>query len=114
MPTSQQNLNISSSLSCLTQASNALHQLIMNEPDLQKANALSDVSRKIDDLATALLQAKYAANDALFQQATVDLNNRANDLKAQEDKIKQIVADVGTAAQILGYIVQAATFIAAL
>jgi len=55
-----------------------------------------------------------AADDATFQATTGELKQQAQGLDQDEDNIKKIVGDVATAAEIAGYVAQAATIIAAL
>jgi len=63
-------------------------------------------------LQRPLLQA--IADDADFANATAALKRQTATLQAEEAYIKTIVVDVGKAAQIVGYIAQALSFIATL
>lgn len=60
------------------------------------------------------IQAQMAADDALFGSATAALKKQSTMLGDMEAEINKYVADVELAAQIVGYIAQAITFITGL
>lgn len=69
---------------------------------------------QLDSFISQMLHAQAAADDADFTNAVVALKQQAATLQTQEDDIKKIVTDVGTAAKIAGYVAQALAFIATL
>ena len=66
----------------------------------------------LDSYLSQLLHTLAIADDADFVKATRALKQQATALAAEEAQIKKVVADVGTAAKIAGYIAQAVAFIA--
>jgi hypothetical protein len=68
----------------------------------------------LDALMTQIGQVQAITDDALFRKETGKLKEQAASLQAKEDKIKSLVNNVHIAAQIVGYIAQAAAFIAKL
>jgi predicted negative regulator of RcsB-dependent stress response len=68
----------------------------------------------LDSFLSQLLQAQAIADDTDFAHAISSLKQQGSILQTEEDDIKKVVADVGTAARIAGYLVQTASIIAKL
>jgi hypothetical protein len=77
---------------------------------MQIANEMTGVQTLISQVA----QAQAAADDVAFAQATAGLTSEATVLTGMETQITKIVADVGLAGQIVGYVVQALALVAKL
>lgn len=114
MPHQDDKQNIGSAIANLRAAEQCLDDVIANTGDPDVLDELNAEYHALNDTITALVQAQTIADDAMFSEATQKLAQQAAALKAQEDHIKKTIANVGTAAKILGYIVQAVTYIGAL
>jgi len=68
----------------------------------------------LDSLLSQLLHAQAIADDADFANAVTALKQQAAGLQVEEDDIKKIVANVAAAAEVAGYMAQAASLIATL
>ncbi len=62
----------------------------------------------LDSYLSQVLNAQMTSDDQLFQTATNALKQQASSLQQEEANIKAIIGDVEVAAQILGFIAQAA------
>lgn len=62
----------------------------------------------IDSYLSQVISAQVTQDDRLFDSATNALKQQASSLQQEEVHIKTIIADVGIAAQIIGFIAQAA------
>ena len=60
------------------------------------------------------MQAQVIADDATFQKAAAALKKEAATLDAQAKAISKIIADIGVAGKIAGYIAQAAAALGSL
>lgn len=62
----------------------------------------------LNSYLSQVLNAQMTSDDQLFQTATNALKQQASSLQQEEANIKAIIGDVEVAAQILGFIAQAA------
>lgn len=90
---------------------------------LQSSRATSDPAtlikinteyQALDSYLSQILNAQATADDQAFESAINALKLQISSLQQEESHIKAIVADVATAAQILGYISQAISVVAML
>jgi hypothetical protein len=114
MPGQDDKQNISSAIANLRAAEQCLDDVIANTGDPDVLDELNAEYHALNDTITALVQAQTITDDAIFARSSQSLTLQAAALKAQEDHIKQTIADVGIAAKILGYIAQAVTYMGAL
>jgi predicted nucleic acid-binding Zn-ribbon protein len=114
MPTPAQQQSITSAIAQIKAAEDALQTAINNTGDPDALNALQQQYQVLNTRNNLLLQAQVAADDATYTTITTTLKTEAATVQAQEAKIKQLIADVATAAKIIGYIAQAASLIAKL
>jgi hypothetical protein len=101
-------------LACIRSAEKALDDLLATTSDVNQLRALNTVYTQLHAVATLLIQAQLAADDMIFEHATASLKAQAAALKASEEALKKISADIGLAGKIIGYIVKAGTLIAVL
>jgi hypothetical protein len=101
-------------LACIRSAEAALDDLLATTAGSARLNALSSIYTQLHAVAALLIQAQLAADDSIFEHATASLKAQTAALKASEDALKKIVADIGLAGKIIGYIVQAGALITAL
>jgi phenylpyruvate tautomerase PptA (4-oxalocrotonate tautomerase family) len=97
---------------------NQLSQLLADLLNAARASTDAVVLMKINSeygavqsIVSQATQAQMAADDDLFAQAIAGLKVQATMLTNMEAQIAAIVADVATAAKIVGYITQAITLI---
>jgi hypothetical protein len=114
MPTPAQQLDVSSAIANVRAAEQLLDNVIATTGDAGVLANLTAAYRVLDGSMTALLKAQTAADDVTFNASTKNLKDQAASLKAQEAQVQKLIADVALAAQIVGYIAQAVTFIAAI
>jgi hypothetical protein len=70
--------------------------------------------QSLDSYLSQVINAQNTIDDQLFQMATNTLKQQASSLQQEQAHIKAIIGDVEMAAQILGFIAQAASFAAML
>jgi hypothetical protein len=114
MPTQAQQLNLSGSISAIHSAEQLLSNVVATSGDPQLLADLTAAQQALDSLLTTLLQAQAAVDDATFNQTTANLKAQAATLKAEEATVQKVISNVALAAQIVGYIAQAVTFILAI
>jgi hypothetical protein len=114
MPTAAQNQAISNAIASIRTAENALLIQGRLTSDPLVATKISNEYNSLDSVLTQLIQAHVISDDATFQQAATALRQESAALNAQAQAISQVVKDIGSAAQIAGYIVQAAGALAKL
>jgi phosphoribosylcarboxyaminoimidazole (NCAIR) mutase len=100
--------------SLIRAAEQLLVQASRASSDPAKLMQINTEYTQLDSFLSQLLHAQAIADDADFASATAALKQQAATLQAEESDIKVIVADVGKAAQIAGYIAQALSLIATL
>ena len=98
---------LSSALGLLVQASR-------ETSDQEMLIRISLEYNQIKSVFDQVLNAQALTDDAVFTKATAAIRDQAQELKNVEEHINKIVADVGMAAKIAGYIAEAATGIAKL
>jgi hypothetical protein len=114
MPTPAQSQAISNAIASIRAAENVLLNQGRLTTDPLVAAKISNEYNSLDSVLTQLIQAQVISDDATFQRAATALQQESAVLNAQANAISQIIKDVGTAAQIAGYITQAATALASL
>ena len=114
MPTLNQQTNVASAIDAIRSAEALLTQQIREATDTLTAVKLTNEYNNLDSYLSQLLHAQNTADDAAFANATAALKSQTGGLQADENSIKDIVADVKTASTIIGYIVQVMGFIAKL
>lgn len=82
--------------------------------DLGKLIKINMEYGQLDSFMSQLLHAQALADDADFARATAALKQQAAALQVEEADLAKVVADVGTAAKIAGYLAQAVSFLATL
>jgi hypothetical protein len=80
--------------------------------DIDELTRLEEAHLQLDGLLTALIKAQEISDDADFAVAAVNLKLLAAELQSDEAGIKKIVGNIATAAQIVGYAIQAAELVA--
>ena len=114
MPTPTQQKSVSQAIRAIRNAEDLLTDQIQATDDTLTCIKLTHEYNNLDSYLSELLHAQNAADDATFTNATKALRDRTEGLRADEEKLKKIIADVATAAKIAGYITQALGFIAKL
>lgn len=114
MGTDAQRQTLLNAVSLLRAAEQLLVQAGRDTSDPTTLMKITNEYNQLDSYLSQLLHAQAIADDAAFASATAALKQQASTLQTEEDDIKKIVADVGTAAQIVGYIAQALSFVATL
>jgi hypothetical protein len=114
MPSAAQSHAISSAIASIRAAENALLNQGRQTTNALVAAKISNEYNSLDSVLTQLIQAQVIADDATFQTAATALQQESAILDTQAAAISQVIKDVATAAQIAGYIAQAATAVAAL
>lgn len=114
MPNDTQRQTLASAVAMIRAAEQALLQAGQNSTDAVELGKINLQYSHLDSLMSQLLHAQAVADDTAFAATTAALKQQAATLQAQEDAIKKIISDVALAAQIIGYITQAAGFIAGL
>ena len=111
MPTLSQQTAVSQAIDAIRNAESLLTEQIQSADETLTAIKLTHEYNNLDSYLSELLHAQNSADDVTFTNATQALQARADGLKADENTIKTIVADVATAGKIVGYITQALGFI---
>jgi hypothetical protein len=114
MPTQEQIQNVNSAVAQLRSAEVLLLQASRRTGDDTRLIQINNEYCLLDTVITQLVSAAAAADDTTFRATTGELKQQAQGLDQDQDNIKKIVGDVATAAEIAGYVAQAATIIAAL
>jgi len=114
MPNNTQKQTLLDAVTAIRSAEQLLMQASRATSDPGTLTKISIEYNQLDSFLSQLLQAQAIADDASFVLATAALKRQATTLQADENDIKKIVADVNTAAQIVGYITQALALIAPL
>jgi hypothetical protein len=82
--------------------------------DAVKLSQIANEATAVQTLIGQATQAQTAADNTQFGQITLSLKSQATVLQGMAAQITAIVADVALAGQIVGYITQALSLIAAL
>jgi hypothetical protein len=114
MPTNAQSQAIGQSIGAIRAAQNALLNQGRQTTDPLAAAKISNEYNALDSVLNQLVQAQAVSDDATFQKTVPALQQESTALDAQAKAISQIIGAVATAAQIAGYLAQAATAIASL
>ena len=112
MPTPSQLQTLTNVISLIRSAEQALVQAGRASTDPVEWGRLNMEYNQLDSFLSQLMHAQATDDDNGFASAVAALNQQASILQSQEAEIKAIVTDVGLAAQVVGYIAQAAVFIA--
>ena len=114
MPTPAQQQNNAQALAQIRAAEQALDDVIANTANPDTLSALAGVYSQLTSIATSLIQAQTASDDTVFTQLAASLNGQAKSLKASEALIQHLITQAATAGKVIGYLTQAAAFIAKL
>jgi hypothetical protein len=114
MPTPAQQQNNAQALAQIRSAEQALDNVIATTANPDTLNTLAGIYSQLTSVATSLIQAQTTADDGVFTQMAVSLNGQAKSLKASQALIQHLITDAATAGKIIGYLTQAAAFIARL
>ena len=114
MPTLSQQTAINAAVDAIRNAEDVLTDQIRCSTDALTAIKLTNEYNNLDSYLSELLHAQNAADDATFANATKALQSRLSGLEADEKAIETIIADVATAAKVIGYIADALKLIAKL
>ncbi|WP_157649647.1 hypothetical protein [Burkholderia ubonensis] len=114
MPAPSQTQNILNAVGSIRSAEQLLVQASYSMTDEAMLTRLNIEYQHLDSFLSQLLHTQALADDSQFEGASAALKEQANGLAAEEASIKIIVADVGTAAKVVGYITQALGYIALL
>ena len=114
MPTFTAQPIVSNAILSLRSAENLITQQIRSADDPLQAIKLTQEYSNLDSILSQLLHAQNAADDASFCAIVATLKTDAGVLQTDEATIKELIKDVETAAQVIGYITQALNFISKL
>lgn len=114
MANEAQKQTLLNAVSLIRSAEQLLLQASRASSDPATLTKISIEYNQLDSFLSQIIHAQAIADDASFTAAVGALKQQATVLETEEADIKKIVTDVGTAAQIVGYLAQAATFIATL
>ncbi len=104
MPTEDQKQNLDDAIERIKKAETAL---LSSSGD--KVQAKYD---SLDELLTKIIEAKEKEDDEAFNAATGELKQLSSVLQTDQDELKAIVGDAKLAAEIAGYLTEAAEFLA--
>lgn len=114
MPTQDQQSNLANAIAQIRNAQTLLQQQIDIEVDTRTAAILTNKHIVFGSYLSSLLQTQNLSDDASFTGMAQALQKQDTALKAESADIQALVADVKTAASIVGYITQALIFVAKL
>jgi hypothetical protein len=112
MPTDDQKQSLDGAIEQIRAAQKTLQKASEVATDGDKADRINGMYQKLQTLLTHVLQAEEAADDDAFTAAKTMFAGETAVLQADQASIQAIVDDVATAAQIAGYLAQAASFLA--
>ncbi len=114
MSSDAQKQSLLNAVSLIRAAEQLLVQASRDSTDANKSIQINTEYQHLDSLLSQMLQAQAISDDDDFAAATTALKSQSSALQADRDKIESIVTDVSLAAQIVGYLAQAASFLAGL
>jgi multidrug resistance efflux pump len=114
MPTSTQQLDLSSAIANLRSAEQSIDNLVALTGDPNTLAQLTTAQQMLNQAIQQLRQAQAIADDTLFSQAANALKAQAASLKSKEATIQSIISNTAIAAQVVGYVAQAVIYIMAL
>jgi hypothetical protein len=113
MSTDAQKQSLLNAVSLIRASEQLLMQASRNSTDVNTSIKINTEFQHLDSILSQLLHAQAIADDADFVNATVALKQQSSALQTEEAQILKVVTDVGIAAQIAGFLTQAASFVAA-
>lgn len=108
-----QKQNLLNAVSLIRASEQLLMQESRNSTDANTSIKINTEFQNLDSILSQLLHAQAIADDADFANAAAALKQLSSTLQIDQAQIQQIVTDVGTAAQIVGFLTQAAGLVAA-
>jgi hypothetical protein len=114
MPTPDQGKSLLDAVSEIRSAQGLLREASYATSDVAVLIKINTTYTHLDSVITQMLHAQTVTDDVLFAGTVNALKQEASKLAAEEAQVRSIIADVNTAAKIVGYIGQAVGLLAGL
>jgi hypothetical protein len=112
MSTDDQKQKLLDAVALIRQSEQLLMQASRNSTNANTSIRINTEFQNLDSILSQLLHTQAIADDADFQAATTALKQQASALQTEQAQIQKVVTDVGIAAQIAGFLAQAAAIVA--